>query len=74
MTKTSDEWEITDRDDERHRLEWKIKNPDKIKIKTPEEMKKDKAEIIARHERLGLDENLKKELYPALFTDKEFTG
>lgn len=60
-------WKISQRDDERHRMDWKIKNPEKIRKMTPEEIKKDKEEIIARHQRLGLHENLKKELYPELF-------
>lgn len=65
MTKVPEGWKISQRDDERHRLDRTTKN--KIKKMTPEEIKKDKEEIIARHERLGLDENLKKELYPELF-------
>lgn len=69
MTKIPNGWKISDRDDERHRLDWKIKNPNKIKKMTPEEIEKDKVEIIERHKRLGLDENLKKELYPTLFSD-----
>jgi hypothetical protein len=64
MTKLQKGWKISDRDDESHRLNMKLKN--KI-IMTPEEIEKDKEEIIAQHERLGLNENLKKELYPELF-------
>lgn len=67
MTNIPKGWKISDRDDERHSPDWKVKNPDKIKKMTPEEIEMDKEEIIARHERLGLDNNLKKELYPELF-------
>ena len=65
MEKIPSEWKISQRDDERHRLDRTMKN--KIKKMTPEEIEKDKEEIIDRHKRLGLDENLKKELYPELF-------
>ncbi len=67
MTELPKEWKISQRDNERHRLDWKIRNKNKIKKMTPEEIEKDKQEIIARHNRLGLDEHLKKELYPELF-------
>lgn len=67
MAKIPKGWKLSIRDNERHQLDWKIKNFNKIKRVTPEEIEKDKQNIIARHGRLGLDENLKKELYPQLF-------
>lgn len=39
------------------------------KYHDPKELEIIKQRIIARHQRLGYDENLKKELYPTLFTD-----
>ena len=68
MTQIPKGWELSVRDNERHRLNWKNKHPYKVKKMTPEEIEKDKQEIIARHNRLGLDENLKKELYPEYFS------
>ena len=67
MTKIPKGWKLSIRDNERHSLDWKIKNHDKIKKLTPKEIENDKREITARHNRLGLDENLKIELYPELF-------
>lgn len=67
MSKLPKGWKLSVRDNERHCLDWKVKNPDKIKKVTPEEIENIKREIIARHDRLGLDKNLKKELYPELF-------
>ncbi len=63
MTKTPEGWKLSIRDDSNL---W-INNTKKPKQKTAEEMKKVKKEIIERHEYLGLDKNLKKELYPSIF-------
>ncbi|MBQ2652017.1 MAG: hypothetical protein IJF83_00525 [Methanobrevibacter sp.] len=55
MIKIPKGWKFSNRDNDRHQLDWKIKNQEKIKKMTPEEIEKNKQEIIARHDRLGLD-------------------
>jgi hypothetical protein len=68
MTKLPDGWKISKRDNEKHQFDWQENNKHDLKNRTPEEIEKDKQDIIARHQRLGLNENLKKELYPNLFS------
>lgn len=64
MSKLPEGWKISQRDNENHRLDKDNKN---FKKMSPAETEKCKQEIIARHERLGLNKNLKKELYPEFF-------
>lgn len=63
MTKLPKGWKLSIRDDSNHRID----NNKKPKQRTPEEIKKIKQGINERHEYLGLDKNLKKELYPSIF-------
>lgn len=66
MEKIPQGWKLSIRDDETHRLD-KKENRLNQKSRTPEEIEKIKQEIIETHKQLGLNENLKYELFPELF-------
>lgn len=65
MAKIPEGWKLSVRDNERHCLHGKTISLEKNL--TPDEIDAVKQDIAARHNRLGLDKNLKKELYPELF-------